>query len=219
MHIMKGHICEKPPGSGNWYAVIDTRDPANGKRKRKWHTLEASGKRHAQIECATLISSIGGGTYMEPNKTTMAQFLDRWLDHIKTQVSPRSFERYAEIALKNLVPLIGGVVVAKLKPVEISVAYAKALKEGRRDRKGGLSPRSVHHMHRILKQSLGQAVKWQMLTRNAADAVDPPKVERQTLNTYDMGQTVTLLKCIKDTRLFIPTLLAVLCGLRRGEVV
>ena len=34
----KGHVCEKVPGSGNWYAVIDTRDPATGKRKRKWHS-------------------------------------------------------------------------------------------------------------------------------------------------------------------------------------
>jgi hypothetical protein len=26
---MKGHICEKPPGSGNWYAVIEMRYAAN----------------------------------------------------------------------------------------------------------------------------------------------------------------------------------------------
>ena len=47
---MKGHVRER--GAGNWYAVIDLRDPATGKRKRKWHSLEAKGKREAQIECA-----------------------------------------------------------------------------------------------------------------------------------------------------------------------
>src|SRR4051812_23833702 len=77
---MKGHICEKPKGSGNWYAVIDVRDPATGKRRRKWHTLGASGKRQAQIECAKLISSIDGGTYMEPDKTTLAKYLERWME-------------------------------------------------------------------------------------------------------------------------------------------
>lgn len=215
---MKGHVCEKVKGSGNWYAVIDTRDPATGKRKRKWHTLEANGKRQAQIECANLISAIDGGTYMEPDKTTMAQFLDRWLDHIKTQISPRSHERYVEIARKNLSPLIGALILSKLQPAQISGAYVQALKSGRRDGKGGLAPRTVHHMHRILKQALGQAVKWQMLTRNPADAVDPPKVERQSMNTYDMQQTAALLDAIRDTRIFIPTVLAVLCGLRRGEV-
>ncbi len=47
---MKGHIRER--GKGNWYAVLDIRDPATGKRKRKWHSLKATGKREAQIECA-----------------------------------------------------------------------------------------------------------------------------------------------------------------------
>jgi integrase len=155
---------------------------------------------------------------MEPDKTTMAQFLDRWLDHIKTQVSPRSHERYVEIARKILAPLLGALILSKLQPAQISGAYVKALKSGRRDGQGGLAPRTVHHMHRILKQALGQAVKWQMLTRNPADAVDPPKVERQSMNTYDMPQTAALLDAVRDTRMFIPTVLAVLCGLRRGEV-
>ena len=68
---MKGHVRER--GAGNWYAVIDLRDPTTGKRKRKWHSLDAKGKREAQIECARLISELDGGTYVEPSKTTMAE--------------------------------------------------------------------------------------------------------------------------------------------------
>ena len=45
--------------------------------------LDAKGKREAQIECARLISELDGGTYMEPSKTTMAQYLERWLDSHK----------------------------------------------------------------------------------------------------------------------------------------
>jgi hypothetical protein len=36
--------------------------PKTGKRKRKWHSLEAKGKREAQIECATLINAITAGS-------------------------------------------------------------------------------------------------------------------------------------------------------------
>ena len=61
-----------------------------------------------------------------------------------------------------------------------------ALDDGRTDGGGELSPSTVHHMHRVLKHSLSQAVKWQLLARNPADAVDPPKVERMALQTYDM---------------------------------
>src|SRR5438552_1922478 len=83
----------------------------------------------------------------------------RWLAHIKTQVSPKSHERYSGIVNQNLIPAIGAVRLNKLKSVQISAAYSAALDSGRRDGTGGLSPRTVGHMHRVLKQALGQAVK------------------------------------------------------------
>jgi integrase len=57
-----------------------------------------------------------------------------------------------------------------------------------------------------------------MLPYNPADAVDPPKVERGTMSTYDLAQTAELIESIRDTRMLVPVILAVLCGLRRGEV-
>jgi integrase len=213
---MKGHVRER--GAGNWYAVIDVRDPATGKRRRKWHSLDAKGKRDAQIETARLISAIDGGTYMAPDKTTVAEFLDRWLDYTKTRVAPRSHERYAELARKTIAPLLGGTILNKLQPQQIASAYAKAQAIGRRDGKGGLSARTVHHMHRILKQALAQAVKWSLLQRNPADAVDPPKVERTAMQTYDLAQTAELIEAMRPTRMHVPTILAVLCGMRRGEI-
>jgi integrase len=156
---------------------------------------------------------------LEPSKTTLAQFLERWLAHIKTQVTPKSHERYAGLVRQNIIPLLGAVHLTKLKPAQISDAYVTALVGGRKDGKeGGLSPRSVGHMHRVLKQALGQAVKWQDLSRNPADAIEPPKVEWRPMQTYDLSQTAELIEAVRDTSLLVPTLLAVLCGLRRGEV-
>src|SRR5262249_15110930 len=57
------------------------------------------------------------------------------------------------------------------------------------------------------------------LNRNPADAAQPPKVERQALDTLDMTQTATTLSTLRETRLFVPVLLGVLCGMRRGEIV
>jgi integrase len=213
---MRGHLRERAPG--HWAIILDLRDPTTGKRRRKWHSF-AGTKRQAQIECARLISEIKGGTYLEPSKTTFAQFLERWLDHVKSQVSPRSYERYCEIVRKNIIPALGDVFLNKLRPAQISAAYSKALASGRRDGKGGLAPTTVVYMHRLVKQALGQAVRWELLSRNAADAVDPPKVERGSLTTYDMTQTVKLLEELRGSRLRLPVLLGVMCGLRRGEIV
>ena len=103
---MRGHIRERSPG--HWAIILEQRDSSTGKRKRKWHSFEGT-KREAQVECARLISQMKGGTYLEPAKTTVAQFLDRWLDHTRSQVSPRSHERYCELARKNISPLLGAV--------------------------------------------------------------------------------------------------------------
>jgi hypothetical protein len=55
---MKGHIRERSPG--RWAIVIELRDPATGKRRRKWHKF-AGTKRKAQDECARPISELHGG--------------------------------------------------------------------------------------------------------------------------------------------------------------
>jgi integrase len=213
---VKGHLRERSAGS--WAIVLEQRDAATGKRKRKWHSFKGT-KRQAQVECARLISVIQGGTYLEPSKTTVAEYLTRWLEHIESQVSPKSSERYAGLINQNIIPLLGAVHLTKLKPVQISAAYATALAGGRRDGKpGGLSARSVGHMHSVLKQALGQAVKWELLNRNPADAVDPPKVEWKPVQTYDLPQTAELIEAVRGTPMHMPTLLAVLCGLRRGEI-
>jgi hypothetical protein len=93
---MKGHLRERPKGSGNWYAVLDMRDAATGKRKRKWNSLNAKGKREAQIECARLISEMKNGTALDATRVTLREYLVRWLAHIETQVSPRTGENYRE---------------------------------------------------------------------------------------------------------------------------
>jgi integrase len=211
---MKGHIRERSPG--RWAIVIDVNDD-KGQRRRKWHSF-AGTKRQAQDECARLISALRASTYVEPNRITIAQFLEKWLTHMQAQVAPRTHERYTEIVRKNLVPRLGAIVLAKLQPVQVSEAYATALRSGRCDGTGGLSARSVLHMHRILKQALAQAVQWNLIVRNPA-AGKPPKVPLRKMQTYDVEQTAELIEVLRGTRLFVPVLLAALCGLRRGEIV
>ena len=148
---MKGHIRERSPG--HWAIVIDVRDPSTGRRRRKWHGF-AGTKRQAQIECARLISALQGGTYLEPAKVTVAAHMERWLEHVRTQVSPKTFERYCGVVRGNILPALGGILLTTLQPAQISESYAKALSNGRKDGKGGLSPASVLYMHRLLKEAL-----------------------------------------------------------------
>lgn len=131
---MRGSIRERSPG--HWAIILDQRDPATGCRKRKWHSFKGT-KRQAQIECARLISATKDGSYIEPSKITVAQFLDRWLDHVKPQVTPKSHERYSGLVKKNIVPALGAIILTKLRPLHIGEAYSAALKDGRKDGRPG----------------------------------------------------------------------------------
>jgi integrase len=213
---MRGHLRERSPG--HWAIVIDVRDPQTGERKRRWHSFKGT-KREAQREAARLISEVDKGTHVDPSRMTVAAFLERWIEHMQGQVSPRSHERYAELCRKNLAPLLGALALTKLQPAQISQAYAKALASGRRDGAGGLSARTVTHMHRVLREALQQAVRWQMLARNPADAVKPPKVERKQMSVLDTDATAELITAAQGSSLAVPILFGVLCGLRRGEIV
>jgi integrase len=215
---MKGHVRERSPG--RWAIIVDQHDPATGKRKRKWHSFKGT-KREAQTECSRLITEMKAGAYVEPSKVTLAQFLERWLRHIKPNVSPRTHERYEQIATKNIAPLLGAKPLSKLAAIDISEAYVRALESGRRDGKGGLSPRTVHHMHRILFSALNQAERWKLIVRNPAALLekrDRPKIEKKAVRTIDAAATAAVFDAARERRLFIPLVLAAFCGLRRGEI-
>src|SRR4051812_49637130 len=96
---MKGHIRERSPG--HWAIVLEQRDPATGKRKRKWHSFKGT-KREAQIECSRLVTTLSGGSYIEASKLTVGQWIDQWLDagspgRRRKKVSQRSLERYGQL--------------------------------------------------------------------------------------------------------------------------
>ena len=214
---MKGHVRER--GKGNWYAVLSVRDPQTGKRKVRFISLpNANGKRDAQQALARIVTEINSGTYAEPDKTTLAQFLERWLAHIKTQVTPRTYGGYAQRVRNNIIPALGATRLIKLLPEQISEAYSKALASGRCDGKGGLSPQTVKHIHVVLKQALAQACVWRAISHNPADLVKPPKLDRGEMQTVNTDQTAAMIEAARGTPIFIPILLGVLCGMRRGEI-
>ena len=212
---MRGHIRERSPG--HWAIVIDTRD-ANGRRKRRWFS-HAGTKRTAQTECARLIAEIDAGLQIDPNRLTLAAFLERWIEHMRGQVSPRSLERYAELCRKNLVPLLGGVCSEQATAGD----DLAGLCQGAHQRPPGRAGRTIarapcttctaYCARRSSKQCGGSCSPAIRPT-----LVKPPKVERKQMRTLDTDGTVALIEAARGTDMFVPILLGVLCGLRRGEV-
>jgi integrase len=211
---MKGHIFERPKGSGRWAIVIDLPREPGERRKQKWITVQGT-KRQAQIELHKLIAA--KDTLPDAGKVTLGEYLDRWVD--EQRVGNRALERYRDVIRKNVIPALGGIALAKLTSDQISAHYTKQLANGRRDGSGGLSPASVRYQHVLLGKALRNAVTRGLLVRNPMDAVEPPHIDKAPMRTLDLDQAAKVLEDARPTRLFIPVLLALTCGLRRGEIV
>lgn len=189
----------------------------DGKRRQKWETVRGT-KKKAEERLAEILHSLNVGTYVEPSKLTVAAYLEKWLETVKLNVRGKTFERYQEIVGRHLSQALGKILLSKLTPLHVQQYYATAIQSGRLDGKGGLSAQTVLHHHRILRESLHQAVRWQILVRNPADAVEPPTPTRQEMRALSESETAWLLEASSGARLHLPILLAVTTGLRRGEL-
>ena len=86
----------------------------------------------------------------------------------------------------------------------------ESIQNGRRSGQGGLAPRTVHHMHRILRQALALAVKWDYLARNPADLCGAAEGRAPEDASARHDETAELIAHFRPTRMFMPVLLRAL---------
>ncbi len=215
---MRGHIYQQKNGrKDSWTIVIDLPRDGEDKRRQKSYTIRGNRK-DAQRRLRELLHDLDAGE-LPPGKQTLAQYLEQWLkDYAEQNTAPRTYERYCELLRLHIIPALGTIPLTSLQPRHIQAYYGRALKSGRRDGKGGLSTQTVHHIHRILFSALRYATKHEIVGRNVAEAVDPPRPEHREMTTADADGVRRLLEAVKDTHYYPIFFTAVYTGLRRSEL-
>jgi hypothetical protein len=112
--------------------------------------------------------------------------LDTWLDTWATgNTSAKTCERYRGLMNNQVRPHIGASPIQKLRPVHLARLYATLLEKGGVVDEGEaprpLAARTVGHVHRVPHRALGHAAKWNIITSNVADDVEPPGLEQPRL--------------------------------------
>jgi integrase len=211
---MRGSI--KKDGD-SWRVVFDIgKDPVTGKRKQKKGRFKT--KKEAEKFLSEQLNSVDKGTYFEPKDITFGEYLDYWLDnYAKPNTAQRTLENYQYMIVQHLKPSLGSIKIAKLHPSHLQEYYSQKLICGKMDGEG-LSPTSVKHHHRLLNKVLKDAVKWQFLVRNVAQAVTPPKVKKVEMQTWGNEQVKSFLEVAKSSVYYSIYLTAIYTGMRRGEI-
>jgi integrase len=127
---MRGHIIKRYEDSYNIVLNLGT-DPATGKRKQRWITIKGT-KKEAEKRLAELLHQLDTGTLMKPGKTTLTEYLERWLkDYARPYLAPRTAEGYESIIHQHLIPKLGNITLTQLKPEHLQKYYSEMLRNGR----------------------------------------------------------------------------------------
>lgn len=207
---MSGHIRRR--GERSWELKFDLgRDPVTGKRESRFHSFRGT-RREAQLKLAELIAAVGGGSYVEPSKMTVADFVrarvDQW-EAAPDGITARTAQRYRQLTENQIVPHLGAKTLQKLTRLDIE-GWHNML------HRGGLAARTIGHAHRVLHQALSDAESDGLVTKNVCRLHRAPKVTaREMVIVQDVPSFIAK---IRGSRLYIPALLALVLGLRLGEV-
>jgi len=214
---MRGHIIKRYKGS---YTIVLNLgiDPTTGKRKQQWVSVKGT-KKEAEKRLSELLHQLDTGTFMRPSKTTLAEYLERWLkDYVWPNLAPRTSEGYETIVRQHLIPKLGSMTLTQLKPEHLQKYYSEMLSSGRCDSSGSLSAQTVRHHHTALHKALQTAVEWGLLSRNVADAVRPPRAQRPEMHTWEEDDVTRFLEAAKDTPYYALFYTALFTGMRRSEL-
>ena len=158
------------------------------------------------------LSDRAGGLVFDAGSLTLGDYLTRWLeDSVKGNVRHRTYGNYRSHVRHHIVPALGRIKLKNLSPAHVQGLYRSKLDSG-------LSPASVRYIHAVLHRSLKQAVKWGLIPRNMAEAVDPPRPTRKEINPLSPEEARKLLEVARGDRLEALYVLAITCGLRQGEL-
>jgi hypothetical protein len=126
---VKGNITQR--GERSFRLKFDVgRDPATGKRLTRLVTFRGT-KREAQKELARPIAQVSDGSYIEPQKLTVAAYIRQWIDNAEVlKLRPKTAERYRQLIEAQIVPHLGAMVLQKLRPATIVPWHATLLKSG-----------------------------------------------------------------------------------------
>jgi integrase len=201
-----------------WTWYLDMIDPATSKRRQRTKGGFRT-KREAQAALNDAVAALRTGTFVEPSKVTLGAFLaNQWLPTIRTAIRPNTWTTYRIYAETHVIPTLGKLPLQAVSALHLNQLYADLAAHGRRDGRGGLAPKSIRHVHALLHKALGDALRWGLVARNVAAAVDPPRVPRRQRAVWSAEELGTFLRLTADDRLGAMWLLFATTGMRRSEI-
>ena len=207
--------------NGKYYAVLNVYE--NGKRKKKWICSglpEKGNKRKAEAFLREKLAEYERMEGIVQTDTSFSDYVRVWLDHIARTVDEVTLQGYKSLADTHILPYFdeAGTKLTKLDHKAIQRYMDMKFTSGRRDGKGGLSPRSLRLHKNIIAQTLDLAVRNKLIQSNPCQFVVLPQCERFESQFYTETQLKALFSALKDDPILPMVRITAWYGLRRSEL-
>ena len=192
---------------GRWEARLTL---SNGKSK----SLFGKTRKEVADRLAAALKDVSEHIPVPVGRMTFAAFLTQWLEEVvKPSVRPTTHRSYEQMVRNHIIPALGKVPLTDLTPPRLQAFLNAKLAAGT------LSPRSVQYLHALLRQSLGQAYRWNLIGRNplTEGRVPAPRAPRHDVLALSPDDARAVLDAVRGDRLEALVTVALALGLRQGE--
>ena len=189
---------------------------STGHRRRKF--VYGRSWEEANDKRLELLDNNRKGVPSESSAMRLEEYLTFWLDNVAVHdLRPSTFSRYRALIRDYIVPNLGRKKLNRLAPVDVRALMSTL---GRTKGKSGrlLSPRTVQFIHAVLRSALQHAVREELIGRNVAKLVSPPRATPPEVTPLAPDVAQRFLRVANMHWLAALWLILLTTGLRRGEV-
>jgi integrase len=182
-------------GSCTWLVRVYTGRDLETKKRTYLNQTIHGGLRDAQAHLNKMLGERDRGRRLDSSKQTLNQYFDRWLELCaKPRLRAKCLKDYEGLLRRYVRPGLGPKTLASISAFDIQTLYGDLLVRS-------LSTRSIRYTHAVLRSALKQAVRWNLILSNPADAVDLPRKDQRQIGVLNVEQARRFVRAISP---FIP---------------
>lgn len=190
--------------------VEGERDELKGRRNRTYKTVKGS-KREARSVMHRMITEMEQGILTQRNNKCVSEWMEEWLENYLPNIEETTRIGYRTKINCYIKPAIGDILIKSLR-----TEHVQKMINDMKDR--GLSPKNIRDTFNNINAAMKQAVRTRLIPFNPCEAVILPKLKKYRADVYPTEMIHKLLDIAKGTDMYLPILLLVTVGLRRGEL-
>jgi integrase len=189
-------------------------DPGTGKQIQKSISGKTQKEVAQKLKAAT--TAIDQGTYIEPSKITVGQWLELWQAEYLGNIKPSTQSSYKATIKNHINPNIGALRLESLTTHQIQTFYNAMLNPEETPRP--ISAKTLKNVHGVLHRSLQQAMFNGYMRSNPSDPCILPHAVKKKIKPLNDYQIAAFMKAVQGHRYEKMFLTALFTGVRQGEV-